>query len=337
MESKKTPNKTLKDVALEAGVSIATVSKALNNRGEVHPETRARILEIAEKIGLHHNLLSRKFLTGRTGTVGLLTDDLVGRMALPILAGAEDAFGYEKTSVFLCDARGDAIRETFHIKSLLARRIDGLIIVTSNGYSRSSLGRNFPIPVVYAYGPSDDERDVSIVPDNAGSAAIATDHLLSLGRRKIAHIAGERSMSATKQRVTGFQDSLAKKGLRMVGDLPLYGDWTEAWGRTAASALISSRQEFDAIFCGNDQIARGAIEYMREQGLLVPRDVAVIGFDNWEIIALGSRPQITSIDMDLPKLGKVAATKLFDAIDGIKSPGLEKITGNLVLRDSTNI
>ncbi len=331
------PNKTLKDVALEAGVSVATVSKALNNRGEVHPETRARILEIAEKVGLHHTALSRKFLTGRTGTVGLLTDDLVGRMALPILAGAEDAFGYEKTSVFLCDSRGDAIRESFHIKSLLARRIDGLIVVTSSGHTRNSLGRKFPIPVIYAYGPSDDEHDVSVVPDNSGSAALATEHLLSLGRKKIVHIAGERIYTATEQRADGFQKALAKKGLHIVGGSPMYGDWTEAWGRTAASALISSGQEFDAIFCGNDQIARGAIEILKEHGLRVPRDVAIIGFDNWEIIATGSRPQITTIDMDLLKLGKLAATKLFDAIDGIKAHGVDKVIGNLVLRDSTNI
>jgi LacI family transcriptional regulator len=329
--------KTLKDVALMAGVSIATVSKALNNRGEVHPETRARILEIAEKVGLHHTALSQKFLTGRTGTVGLLTDDLVGRMALPILAGAEDAFGYEKTSVFLCDSRGDAIRESFHINSLLTRRIDGLIVVTSSGHVRSSLGRKFPIPVVYAYGPSDDVHDISLVADNAGSAALATEHLLSLGRKKVAHIAGDRSYVATEQRAIGFQKALAKKGLHMVGGTPMYGDWSEAWGRTAASALISSGQEFDAIFCGNDQIARGAIEILREHGLRVPRDVAIIGFDNWEIIATGSRPQITSIDMDLLKLGKIAATKLFDAIDGIKAHGVDKVIGNLALRDSTNI
>lgn len=335
--SNKASNRTLKDVAAEAGVSVATVSKALNNRGEVHPETRARVLEIAERVGLHHTALSRKILTGRTGTVGLLTDDLVGRMALPILAGAEDAFGYEKMSVFLCDSRGDAIRETFHIKSLLARRIDGLIVVTSSGHIRSSLGRKFPIPVVYAYGPSDDSHDISVVPDNAGSAARATEHLLSLGRKDIAHIAGDRSYSATEQRAIGFQDALAKKGLRMVGDTPMYGDWTEAWGRTAARALITSGQKFDAIFCGNDQTARGAIEILREHGLRVPRDVAVIGFDNWEIIATGSRPQITTIDMDLLRLGKVAATKLFDAIDGVKAHGVEKIVGNLILRDSTNI
>jgi LacI family transcriptional regulator len=337
VKNKRSANKTLRDVALEAGVSIATVSKALNNRGEVHPETRARILEIAETVGLHHTALSRKFLTGRTGTVGLLTDDLVGRMALPILAGAEDAFGYEKMSVFLCDSRGDAIRESFHVKSLLARRIDGLIVVTSSGHVRNSLGKKFPIPVVYAYGPSDDSNDISIVPDNAGSAALATEHLLALGRKKIAHIAGDRNYTATVQRAIGFQQALAEKGLTMVGTTPMYGDWTEAWGRTAVSALVASGEEFDAIFCGNDQIARGAIEILREHGLIVPRDVAVIGFDNWEIIATGSRPQITSIDMDLLKLGKIAATKLFDAIDGIKAHGIEKIGGNLMLRDSTNI
>lgn len=330
-------NRTLKDVALEAQVSVATVSKALNNRREVHPETRARILEIAERVGLHHNALSRNFLTGRIGTVGLLTDDLVGRMALPILAGVEDAFGYEKTSVFLCNSRGDAIRESFHIKSLLARRVDGLIVVTSSGHVRNSLGKKFPIPVVYAYGPSNDPHDISLVADSAGSAALATEHLLLLGRKKIAHIAGDRSYAAAEQRATGFQEALSKKGLRMVGDTPMYGDWSEAWGRTAANALITSGQEFDALFCGNDQIARGAIELLREHGLRVPRDIAVIGFDNWEIIATGSRPQITTIDMDLVKLGKVAATKLFDAIDGIRVGGVEKIVGTLILRDSTNI
>jgi LacI family transcriptional regulator len=136
---------TLRDVAKLAGVSVATASKALNGQPQVRAETRERVVRAADT-------LAQGLITQRSGTVGLLTSDLEGRFSIPILMGAEDAFGSDQTSVFLCDARGDTIREKHHLRALLSRRVDGLIVVGARPDTRPSLG-DLPVPVVYAYAP----------------------------------------------------------------------------------------------------------------------------------------------------------------------------------------
>src|SRR3954452_10982199 len=151
---------TLTDVARLAGVSVATASKALNGRSQVRAETRQRVIEAAERLSFRPNQLARGLLAGRTGTVGLLTSDLEGRFSIPILMGAEDAFGAGQDSVFLCDARGDTIREQHQLRALLSRRADGLIVVVRQTASRPSLGQDIPLPVVYAYAPPDDPQDL---------------------------------------------------------------------------------------------------------------------------------------------------------------------------------
>src|SRR3954462_14456870 len=150
---------TLADVARLAAVSVATASKALNGRAHVRAETRSRVVEAAERLSFSPNSLARSLLAGRSGTVGLLTSDLEGRFSIPILMGAEDAFGAGRVAVFLCDARGDTIREQHHVQALLNRRVDGLIVVGSSTDPRSSLGRDLPVPVVYVYGSSEDPDD----------------------------------------------------------------------------------------------------------------------------------------------------------------------------------
>jgi LacI family transcriptional regulator len=326
---------TLKDVALLAGVSIATASKALNGRSYVHPKTRERVQEAARKVSFTPNSLAKGLLAGKSGTVGLLTSDLVGRFGLPVLIGAEDAFGTGKMSVLLCDARGDAIRESYHLQALLARRVDGLIVVGSSTDPRSSLGPDLPIPVVYAYSPSDDPTDLSLVPDNVGGGSLAMDHLLNLGRRNIAHITGERGYLAARDRAAGAVQRLAEEGMELAGGQVLYGHWSEAWGRSATAALLEKHPETDAIFCGNDQIARGALDTIRNLGLAVPQDIAIIGFDDWQVLTLGSRPQLSSVDMDLEALGRTAAQRLFAAIDGTEGRGVQQLPCRLVTRAST--
>lgn len=328
-------NVTLKDVALLAGVSVATASKALNDRGHVHPDTRARVIEAAKKISFTPNTLAQGLLAGQTGTIGLLTNDLVGRFSIPILIGAEDASVMGKISVLLCDAREDPIREQYHLQALLGRRVDGLIVVGSSTDPRPSLGPDLPVPVVYAYAPSDNPRDLSLVPDNVGAGALAARHLLSTGRTKIAHITGERGFLAASDRAQGVTEELAAAGLDLVGGQVHYGNWTEAWGRAAAHAVLDQHPDVDAILCGSDQIARGALDALRERGLAVPQAIAVMGFDNWEVLVTGSRPQLTSVDMDLEALGRMAAQSLFAAIDGAERSGVQTLPCRLVVRGST--
>lgn len=326
---------TLSDVARRAGVSIATASKALNGREDVAAATRRRVETAARELAFVPNPMARGLLAGRTGTVGLLTSDLEGRFMLPILMGAEDAFGAGQVNVFLCDARGDAIREQHHLKALLSRRVDGIIVVGRQTDPRPSLGQELPVPVVYAYAPSDDPRDLSLTPDNEAGGRMAIEHLLACGRTRIAHISGDPAYAAAQDRLAGARAALADAGLELVGD-PMFSEWSEHWGRDAAALLLDRHPEIDGIFCGSDQLARGVLDTARDLGRRVPDDLAVVGYDNWEVLSTGSRPELTSVDANLQQLGRLAAQRVFDAIDGIDTEnGVNHVPVRLVIRGST--
>ncbi len=325
---------TLADVARLAGVSISTASKALNGRSHVRAETRSCVIDAAERLSFSPNSLARGLLAGRTGTVGLLTSDLVGRFGIPILMGAEDAFGAGRVNGFLCDARGDTIREQHHVQALLSRRVDGLIVVGHRTDPRRSLGRNLPVPVVYTYAPSDDPHDLSIVVDNVAGGRLAIEHLIACGRGRIAHISGDRGFAAARDRVDGVRAALTDAGLPLIGEV-LYGSWSEGWGRGAVAMLLDQHPDVDAVFCGSDQVARGVMDALRERGVRVPDDVAVMGFDNWEVVAADTRPPLTSVDMNLEEIGRSAARALFAALEGSPRSGVESLPCRLVLRAST--
>ncbi|MFT4285045.1 MAG: LacI family DNA-binding transcriptional regulator [Protaetiibacter sp.] len=326
---------TLADIAREAGVSIATVSKALNGRTDVRAQTRERILQIARERGFTPNAAARSLLEGRSGTVGLITSDLEGRFSIPVMMGAEDAFGAGEMSVFLCDARGDSIREQHHIDALLSRRVEGIIVVGSNTNPRPPLARRPSVPVVYAYAPSEDPADLSIVGDNVQAGRLAAAHLLDVGRRRIAHISGDRDYTAATDRATGVAAELAARGDELHGGGPLYGAWNEGWGRRAVRVLLDRDPGIDGIVCGSDQIARGVIEGLAELGRNVPEEISVVGFDNWRVISENTRPPLTSVDFRLEDLGRLAAEKLFAAIGGESSSGTIRVPSRLVVRGSS--
>jgi LacI family transcriptional regulator len=251
--------------------------------------------------------------------------------------GAEDAAGTGEMSVLLCDARGDALREKHHVQALLGRRVDGLIVVGARPDPRPSLGRDLPVPVVYAYAPSDDPADASVVIDNVDAGRLAAEHLLACGRTRIAVVSGDPSYGAAQDRVTGARAALQAAGSDLLGGTALFGAWTEEWGRSGARIVLSRFPEVDAVLCGSDQIARGVLEVLRERGLDVPRDVAVMGHDNWKVLADDARPPLTSVDMNLETVGRLAAERLFAAIDGSPTSGVESVSCRLVPRGSTAV
>jgi LacI family transcriptional regulator len=326
---------TLTDVAQAAGVSLATASKALNARDEVAPDTRRRVLRAAEELSFRPNALARGLVSGRTHTVGLLIDELAERFAFPVLLGAENALGDEQNSVLLCDARGDAIRRRHHIQTLLARQVDGLLVLGSDNDVRPSLTKDIPVPVVYVYGESDDPDDISVLADDHGGARLAAEHLVTLGRRRIGTLTGPRSYRAARERVAALHEVLREAGLPLDSAEPMYGEWSQQWGRQATHALLARDPAIDAIFCGNDQIAAGACETLRELGRDVPGDVAVVGYDNWEVFAAECRPPLTTVDLNLAQLGATAVRYLLEAFDGRPTSGVIHQPGRLVIRQST--
>ncbi|HYN95173.1 MAG TPA: LacI family DNA-binding transcriptional regulator [Pilimelia sp.] len=334
MGRRRSASVTLSDVAGLAGVSVATASKALNARAQVAAATRERVLQAADQLSFQPNVLARGLISGRTRTVGLLTDELAGRFAIPILLGAENSLANEHMSVLLCDARGDAIRRQHYIRTLLARQVDGFIVVGDSNDVRPSLTRDIPVPVVYVYGESADPQDLSILADDEGGARLAAEHLIGHDRRHIGHITGPHGYRAARDRVTGLRAALTDAGLALAGE-PMYGEWSQRWGRHAARLLLTAHPRVDALFCGNDQVAAGAVETALELGRRVPDDVAIVGYDNWEVLAADCRRPLTTVDLNLEQLAATAVTHLFAALDGRPRSGVIRQPCRLVVREST--
>ncbi|MFB9235580.1 LacI family DNA-binding transcriptional regulator [Plantactinospora siamensis] len=327
---------TIVEVAALAGVSPGTASKALNGRGTLRPETRQRVREAAEHLGFVANAAARSLQSGRTYTVGMITTDSIGRFSIPLLLGAEDALGAGQVSVFLCDARDDPIREQYYLRTLLSRKVDGIIVTGRRTQSRPPIDAGLPVPVVYAFISSTDPRDCSVVPDEADGARRAVEHLLTIGRRRIAHVTGPEHHHSATVRADAAVRTLAAAGLDLAVPVQ-FGEWSEAWGRQAAGILLSTGAEVDAVFCGSDQIARGMAEALQGAGRRVPTDVALVGFDNWDVMVDGCRPALTSIDMNLDGIGRTAAELLLAAINGEPAHGRRALPGRLVPRASTAV
>jgi LacI family transcriptional regulator len=327
---------TIRDVARLAGVSIGTASKALNGAGRLSAETRATVARVAKELAYRPNGLAQSLHRARSMTVGILTSDSFGRFSFPIVEALERRLFDQGIAVFMCNATDDPVREHRHIDQLMGKRIDGLVVTARRADRRAPITELVrSIPVVYVYTHVDDPAALCLVPDDKGGAALAVRHLAALGRRRIAHITGPERFEAVRLRAAGRREALAEAGLEdRAGDL-LCGAWSEAWGREAVERLFEAgRATPDALFCGNDQIARGAIDGLRERGRSVPSDVAVVGFDNWDVMADGSRPPLTSIDMNLAALGQAAGESLLDMIAGKKVTGVRRLPCTLVVRDS---
>lgn len=324
---------SLADVAAAAGVSLATASKALNGRPRVSPGTRARVADAADRLGYVARRGASRLKLG--GTVGIIASDLAGRFALPIMMGAEDAFGLGAVSVLMCDARGDALRERHHLRALVERNVDGIIVLGSVSSERASLSSMFEVPLVYAYAPSEAPSDTSVDASHDVAGALAADHLVQAGARRVAIVAGDPRVRATAMRSTAARRALASAGVELVGGAVHAGEYSESWGRTAALSLIDRHPEVDGFLCGNDQIARGVLDVLGRRGYDVPDRAKVIGHDNWLAMVEPTRPGLTSIDMHLEEIGRVSAALLLRAIDGRPEPGRHRVEPQLVVRGST--
>jgi len=318
------------DVATAAGVSIATASKALNDTGRMTEETRARVKQAAADLGFRPNAMARALLSNRSLTIGLLTNDTYGRFTLPVMAGVSEALVDEGVSVFLCTIEDDPALGSVHVNAMLDKQVDGIIASGKRVDRRLPVDlSNLPIPVVYAFtdGPED---AVTLVSDDAQGSREAVQWLVGLGRRRIVHVTGPESFASVRERAAAYGEIVGAEGQ------VLFGAWSEAWGHEAVAKLWArGAVPPDGIFCGNDQIARGVVDALRERGVDVPKDVSVVGFDNWEIVAAATRPPLTSVDMNLKQLGREAGRLILALAGGeTVAPGIRKLPCQLVVRQS---
>ena len=326
---------TIRDVARASNVSVGTVSKALNNNGHLRQETREKIIAVARELGFRPNDLAQSLHRGQSLTVGLISTDAFGRFTIPIMEGIEECMSDSRMAVFMCNATDDPAREAHHVEQLMGKRVDGIIVTARRADKREELTRPGNIPVIYVFSQVENADACCLLPDDEGGAILATQHLVKLGRRRIAHVTGPERFEAVRLRRDGYRKTLAEAGLSEPEGYYLPGVWSEGWGREAVAELFNSRrQRPDAIFCGNDQIARGVADALREIGLSLPEMVSLVGFDNWEIIAGATRPPLTSVDMNLVELGREGGRRMLDLIAGRQWKGVDRLPCSLIVRQS---
>ena len=329
---------TMKDVARAAGVSAKTVSRVVNNEGHVSDALRQRVLRAIEDLDYRPNLVARHMRTQKTRLIGLVTDEIgTTPFSGNILRGAQEAAWRHGLLLLTCHTGGNPDIEALAVDLLLERQVEGIIFAAMYHREVRPPERLQQRPAVLLDCFAADDRFPAVVPDEHEGGYLATRHLLERGRHRIAMINGKPGFPGTEGRVAGFRQALAEAGLPLEESLLVYGDWWQEQGYDQALRLLKLPRPPDAFFCGNDRIAMGVYDALRESNLRIPQDVAVIGFDNMELIAAHSRPGLTTMALPHHEMGRRAMEMLVNCLEG-QPPGgarLLQISCPLVRRGST--
>lgn len=311
---------TMADVARRAGVSTATVSRALKKPRQVTEETRQRIQAAIRETGYVPNSLARNLRTQRSGTVMLVVRDIGNPFYLEIFRGVEAAARARGLSVLMANTENDADRERGYFDMVRQRSADGMILMTGKlpaDYASGETGPLPPLVVALEYLPDSGLPTVQI--DNVAASASAADHLIGLGHRRIAHIAGPLPEVMSADRLAGYRQAMSAAGLPVDDGLIARGDFTIEAGHAAALTLLARADRPTGITCANDEMAMGAISAARELALRVPEDVSVVGFDDI-IFARHFSPPLTTVAQPRHAIGERAMELLAARLDGEPPP-----------------
>lgn len=321
---------TIKDIAREADVSAASVSRVLNNVGRVGDSTRARILNIAEQMRYVPHEGARSLIRQRTETIGMVLPDLHGEFFSELLRGADAAARSLGLHLLVSTSHGDPAEAVSAIRSMRGR-VDGLLLMAPRvdaGFAQQHLAGEMPVVLLNA-APTDGARVVSI--DDYGGAVTMMRHLASAGRSRIAHIAGPAANGDAATRLRGYRDALQGP---FDPALVFQGDFTVEAGRAAALAFAALHRRPDAIFAANDMMAAGCMDALTECGIDVPGDIAVGGFDDVPLAHFLS-PPLTTMRIDVASFGKLAIEQLVAGIGGeAGAAAAEPVVPQLVVRKS---
>jgi LacI family transcriptional regulator len=315
--SEKRKRVTIKDVAKAAGVSTQTVSRVMNKFSYVSEETRQRVEGVVERLGYHPSTLARSLIQQRSYTLGIVTYGLkyIGpSRTLNGIADQADKLGYTLMMKELDNFATSHIDEV--IDSLLARQVDGIIwAVPEIGDNHAGLDErleNISIPVIFL--ATEPRKGISsVVIDNYQGALMATQHLLDIGKKRIGHISGPLSWWEAQERKRGWRDTLSKNGMDASEHKCAEGNWSSASGENAFMQLLDSYPDMDAIFVGNDQMALGVLRQSHCQGIRIPDQLAIVGFDNIAESAY-FYPSLTTVYQNLQQLGEQAVQNIVDLI-----------------------
>ncbi|WP_166984408.1 LacI family DNA-binding transcriptional regulator [Paramicrobacterium fandaimingii] len=326
-ERRRLPN--MRDVAKAAGVSHQTVSRVINDHPSLRDETKRRVLEVMTELNYRPNRAARALVTSKSHTIGVLASHRSEYGPATMIEGVEDAAkdrGYFASTVNLANSDDAAIRAG--LDHLMNQAVDGIVIVAPQVHVLDAMSfLQLDVPFVSVHQRDGADRHVIAV-DQVAGARLATRHLIELGHRRIAHLAGPQEWVEAQARTRGYLDEMAEHGL--VAAQPIVGDWSSDFGYQAARELLSDGSA-TAVVSGNDQMALGLIHALRERRLDVPGDISIVGFDDIPE-ARHFWPPLTTVRQDFTELGRRAVSRL---LDNVGEAITEPIEPRLVVRAST--
>jgi LacI family transcriptional regulator len=330
---------TVHDVAQRAGVSTSTVSHVVNNTRFVSDELRERVLTAMRELDFTPNAAARMLTLKRSHTIGLIVSDIRNPFFASVARGVEDVAQEQGYTVVLCNSDENAERETACLNALETRAVDG-VLLASAGVADDHLSRlvraGYPIVLV--------DRDLpelgapAVLLDNEGAAYGAVVHLITRGHRRIAMLSGRAAISTTTERVAGYRRALLEAGIDVDERLVVSGASTSEGGAVAANTVLDLDEPPSAIFSGNNLMTIGALQVIASRGLVVPDDIALVGFDDFPFPWSDAfRPHLTTIAQPTYELGRRAAELLVHRLKDSRSRSAERVVldGKLVVRESS--
>lgn len=336
MVNKNQKNITIYSISQKLGLSPSTVSRALRGSPLVKEETREKVLKVADELGYTVNFLARSLRTRKSHIIAVITEDITNPFTSLIIKGIEETTVKNNYNIIFGNGDGNLNKEKRYLDILLQKQIEGLIYISTVSREIKDFYLNVNIPVIFAYSYSLTPDIPSVIPDDVYGGYIATEYLIKLGHRKIAFISGPISYKASIDRLTGSKDAFKTYGLEWDDRVVKYcKEWDQESGYKEALELLSTGIIPTAIVAGNDLIAVGVMDAIRNAGLKVPEDISIIGYDNREVCEY-IRPRLTTIKLPLVEIGRKSAEVLIKSINNRNQDmeSLFSIRGRLIIRDS---
>ena len=324
---------TLRDVALEAGVSIKTVSRVVNGEPAVNATTATRVADTVERLGYRPNELARSLQGQRSRTIGLVIDDVSNPFMATCAQAIEEVAREHGYALILCDSHADLRAESAYIGLLTQRQVDGLLLVPAQGRNAHlEMERQAGLPVVAFDRPAEDVQTDTVLVENRDGARQATEHLIQHGHQRIAFVGDVRHYYTAHKRLEGYKEALEAANLEPLHSLDAH---SIELGEEATKEFLNTPDHPTALFTANILTTLGALRAIEDLGLRVPEDVALIGFDDFELAQV-LRPRFTLVRQPAAELGRRAAEMLFDRLNsqGHPEPRRLILPTELVVRES---
>lgn len=327
---------TIYDVAREAGVSLATASRALSGTRRVNPELVTRVQTAARDLGYRHNAVAKALRSQRSGTIGMVVPEISNPFFPAIVQAVERDLQASDRELMLCDSQSSVEIEARRIHALLGRQVDGLLVIpvdsSASGRALDAAAKQVAVVQIdrFVDGVSLDWVGV----DDDLAMAEVVNHVCSFGASRIALVSAGQNSSSGRERLNAFRKSMAGQGLAPAAEL--LGEFSTAWGQQSAAKILAMRNRPDAVVCGNDEIALGMVRELRRHDVKIPKDVMVTGFDD-NAVSEFIEPSLTTIHQPREAIA-TEATRLLDA--RLADPGSAvrrlALAPRLIQRDSTS-